>query len=398
MSRETQKTTRPIRCCYGMLLAGVVGASTSATVAAPYTFIKVADNSGPFTSSFINTISSSGTVVFYAGTPTGFGVFTGSGGPVTTIADTSGPFSGFVGFPTINADGRVAFHATLDSGGTGIFTGNGGPITTIADQSGPFSGFAPDGTHVSPAINAAGAVAFRASLVGGGEGIFVGSGGPATTIATSSGPFANFGSLPDLNAAGRAVFEATLDAGGRGIFTGSGGPTATIADSSGPYNLLLGPAINDAGEVAFATVFDDSFNHYGVVKGSGGATSTVADLRLPTFTNLRPPVSMNSDGMIVLRADQSGAQGGIFTGDDPVADRVIAFGDPLFGATVRSLGFTYRSISDDGDISFYYELSTGELGVAIARPVPEPSSAILSAIGLLGVWGSRRRRHARAVK
>jgi hypothetical protein len=73
---------------------------------------------------------------------------------------------------------------------------------------------------------------------------------------------------------------------------------------------------------------------------------------------------------------------------------VIAFGDPLFGATVRSLGFAYRSLSDRGDVAFNYELSTGELGVAVARLVPEPSSAILLAVGLLGVWSSNCRRHA----
>ena len=57
-----------------------------------------------------------------------FSVVTGSGGPLTTVADTTGPFSGF-GFrgPAINNDGDVAFFAELDSDEFpppgGIFTG-----------------------------------------------------------------------------------------------------------------------------------------------------------------------------------------------------------------------------------------------------------------------------------
>ena len=383
-----------------VLVASAAGLESALpATAANYVFIKVADNiSGMFNNIGPSTISSDGTVVFVGQNDVGRGVFTGRGGPTTTIADSSGPFSDFVGFPTINAGGTVAFHAALDAGGTGIFTGSGGPITTIADASGPFSGFAPDGTPVSPAING-GAVAFRASLDAGGEGIFVGSGGPVTTIADSSGAFRNFGSLPDLNAAGTAVFEANLDAGGRGIFTGSGGPIATISDSSGPYDLLLGPAINDAGEVAFATVFDDHFRpaiHFGVVKDSGGVTTTVADLRFPPFSNIRPPVSINNAGMVLLRGDLNNAlptQQGIYTGADPVADKVIFFGDPLFGSTVRALGFVYRSLSDQGEIVFNYELATGVLGIAIARPVPEPSSAILLAVGLLSAWPRLRVNH-----
>jgi hypothetical protein len=371
--------------------------------AANYAFTKIADaNSMPFTRFGGSSISRNGTVAFYASHITdGAGVYTGNGGPVATIADASGPFKDFVGFPTINAAGTVAFHAVLDNDEHGIYTGNGGSVTTIADVSGTLNSFSVGGSDSSPAINDSGAVAFRAGLDAGGEGIFVGSGGSLTTIADSNGPFANFELLPDLNAAGTAVFAAELDAGGRGVFTGNGGPTATIADSSGPYNLLLGPAINDSGDVAFATVFDNHFMpniHFGVVKGSGGATTTVADLTFPPFSNIRPPVSINADGTVLFRGDLNNtnpATQGIFTGPDSVDDKVIAFGDPLFGATVRSLGFVYRSLSDHGDVAFNYELSTGELGVAVARLVPEPSAIVL-AIGWLGMWTPRYRRPRRA--
>jgi hypothetical protein len=52
-------------------------------------------------------------------------IVTGNGGPLTTVADTRGAFGSF-GFrpPSLNNDGDVAFHATLDDFSTsGIFVG-----------------------------------------------------------------------------------------------------------------------------------------------------------------------------------------------------------------------------------------------------------------------------------
>ena len=74
------------------------------------------------------------------------GVFTGNGGPITTIADT-GTFPGG-GFqtPSMNSSGTVAFSADSIVNGAGIFTGSGGPLTTIADTSGPLAGYLVMGT------------------------------------------------------------------------------------------------------------------------------------------------------------------------------------------------------------------------------------------------------------
>jgi hypothetical protein len=51
-------------------------------------------------------------------------IVTGSGGGLTTVADTRGDFA-FFGFrpPSLNNEGAVAFFADLDSGGSGIFVG-----------------------------------------------------------------------------------------------------------------------------------------------------------------------------------------------------------------------------------------------------------------------------------
>lgn len=60
---------------------------------------------------------------------------------------------------------------------------------------------------------------------------------------------------------------------------------------------------------------------------------------------------------------------GVFAGGDPVADRVIAIGDTLFGGIVNDLDIT-RGVSDDGRIPIRYSLDGFAVsGVAIATPV-----------------------------
>jgi hypothetical protein len=51
-------------------------------------------------------------------------IATGNGGPLLTVVDTRGDFA-FFGFrpPSLNNEGDVAFHATLDDGSSGIFVG-----------------------------------------------------------------------------------------------------------------------------------------------------------------------------------------------------------------------------------------------------------------------------------
>ncbi len=89
----------------------------------------------------------------------------------TTTTYIAGPFPSAVGTPRMNDSGAIAFWALLDSGDEGIFVGDGGPLTTvaIADPTTPFYEFQDDID-----INNQGTVAFTARLWDGTFGIFVG--------------------------------------------------------------------------------------------------------------------------------------------------------------------------------------------------------------------------------
>src|SRR4051794_20157696 len=131
-------------------------------------------------------INSSGMVAFGASTASNSRVLMkGDGKSLTSIVDStvSGFIGRFLGSPSINASGTVAFSAVFAQRGlpAGIFTGNGGPLTAVAATS-P-TGFS---SFQNAAINASGKVAFEGNLVDGSKGIFVVSGGSLEKIVDTN--------------------------------------------------------------------------------------------------------------------------------------------------------------------------------------------------------------------
>ena len=378
----------PITALEKLSVATAVGMTLSLLttgVANAYTFTKIADTNDPFReiSSFSSPINDQGTVAFRAivNTAAVVGVFTGSGGAITTIADrTSGSFLDF-GTPAINNEGTVAFYAFLGPGKTGIFTASGGTITSIADTSGLFSEIG-NGAPSNPAINDQGTVVFRASLRSGGEGIFASSGGVINTIADTNGPFSDFfyAASPAINNEGTVVFSAALDNGNEGIFASSGGAITTIAETSGPYSCFGGfPLINNRGTVAFRAPLDTG--SCGVVTSRNGVVTTIADTN-GSFSSVSP-YGINEEGTVALFAQLDAGGEGIFTSSGAVTNKVIAIGNPLFGSTVTSLYGQTNGLNDSGQLSFYAELADGTQGIFRAEPEPQPVTEPASVLGLL---------------
>lgn len=238
----------------------------------PITTIAGTRNAGDF--DFVNagpSIAAGGRVAFIGETEVSFiaGVYAGDGGPVAPIYDETGPLDNFIGNPSLNDNGVVAFLATLDTGVSGLFVGSGGQFTTIVDDTGVFTSAFFFG---DPSLNDRGEVAFRAStnedpdddFGATAEGIFLFSGGVVTPVL--QGGFTDFVSFsdPSLNNLGEVAFLVSPSFDQQILVTG---PDLLADRVIGTGDRLLGRTItgldfsreglNDRGELAFTAFFDD---------------------------------------------------------------------------------------------------------------------------------------------
>ena len=361
----------------------VLFAATAGNVKADYAFTLIADSMGAFKD--FGTVPSpslnaAGTVAFVANLDNGsFGIFKGNGGIITAIATNPLPLGGFSN-PAINQAGTVAFSEIQGNGVIKrVVSGNGGPLTTIADTAGQFRDFY---FGYSTSINSAGAVTFLAALDTGPNGFFVGNGGAVTPVLINSSVDFNF----SINGAGTFAFRS---GNGARVVTANGGLITTIADNSGPLNYFgTAPSLNGTGTVAFsAGVGGPDGGVSGIYSGNGGPLTTIADISGPfrsfSFNDFTSnPPSINGSGTVAFLASLDVGGFGIYTGDGNGTSEIIGSGDTLFGSTITGLSISPTSLNDSGQVAFYYELANGTTGIAIANPVPEPSSSLLLALSL----------------
>jgi hypothetical protein len=386
----------------------------SSALAAPISFVNIADTRlGQFLSiSDSPTISSNGIVAFEAALVSGGeGVFTGSGGPVTTIADSTGVFRTFSAHPSVNAGGTVAFRAQLDTLNTGIFTGNGGLVTPIATDVFPGSnlvGFS------EPTINDQGKIVFSATLLGTiGNRILLSQGGILTPLYDTTGPFSSFIGTPFINSAGNVVFVAGLDTGGTGIFVGNGGPTITIATSSGPFSTFgPDPTLSDTGVVAFLARLDTGAQ--GIFIGDGTQTTKFVDSTDPLFLGGFLDPSINAQGTVAYSAQTACSGGEVLAGPDPIADRVVGTTGTLCAATALFGDFVTRTsflhglnnlnqltgtadLARGGEVVFLANLAGPAAGDGSGTTLPEPGTLLLFAFGFTAFLYATRARRNRSI-
>ena len=303
---------------------GSNGASVEGVYGAPPTTVIADETDARFASFADPSISNNGFVAFDAfetgGLDNGIyrGVLGGSN-PATLLYDTSDAFSCVLN-PSVNTSGAVAFRGESAANcesfvdvPAGIYVGTGGVPTLIADNAGDFSDFG-----FEPRINDNGTVVFTADRVSGDLGVYTGDGGILTTIIEGGGTYISLLG-PTINCAGTVAVVAIPSGGGRAILTGNGGAITTVVDDSSGLSDFRQASIN-CGEAIVFVARAPNFGPDGIYSASNGVINKVIEVgdslegltvEHVTFSN----TALNDNDQIAFRAKLSDDNDYIFVVD-----------------------------------------------------------------------------------
>lgn len=375
------------RCLTAACIAALVVLLTSLRAAAgSYEFVDLASGFDSHSVQGPPVIASDGRAVFESfviGTSTS-GLFTGPDVARDALVTNSDGFNGFGSFASINPQGDLAFLGRLNNGTTGIFLGPR-PADLAVAEGGPFSSIS------DPQMDNAGRAVFRMNRNAQQVLAVVDRvGGPVTILAEPDTRFGRIERPFTYHHSGVLAFYATT-AGKTGLYvsmTGHSDDAALIAEEGAFITDLREnffghfPSVNSRGEVAFVASLADGT--HAIL--TGGSTSDVYVRSGGQFEAVYNAL-IREDGEIIFQG-RAGRTSGVY--DEPRATDPILTADDIADATNSGAYnmFLSDSIAIDGTFGLEYRGSVTD-GVAIVRPVPEPTSlgALVSSFLLL-----RRRR------
>ena len=294
---------------------------------------------------------------------------------------------------SINELGEVAFQGNLrrlsapeacvtpeqrDTPRQGVFLGRGGPLTTIAHTNNPpGNDFISEFIVADVSVNSFGKVALAIELRGQplfDQGLFVGSkqGIFGERFRNSTSEFESPSSRMSLNELGQIAFQ---DSGI--VLSNPDGTFRRIFDSSSTGLAVFDPSLNIFGRVAVTGFTFDDPQILGIFTSRGGPVTTVADSTGRYASFGRP--SLNDRGQVVFTADldEFGPNGfplqGVFTGPDPERDKVLQSGDIYQGVPVSSVFTCSEALNNFGQIVMTVQSEnpeTFEVRTFIVRATP----------------------------
>ncbi len=309
--------------------------------------------------------------------------------------------------PSINELGEVAFQGNLRRLTTrpdcntpeqrerrqGVFAGRGGTLTTIAHTiNTPGGSFIAEFLVADQSLNSFGRAAIVPELDDTFEqGLYIGSRTGTfeqrflADVPTPDGfTFGNLSSRVSLNELGQVAFEShRTDTSASGIFLSNpNGTFRTIVDNATTFDSIGDPSLNIFGRVAFtASRFDEDFNQiFSVNTSRGGPVTQVAESSAGGYASFREP-SLNDLGRVAFTADVQPDPDvfttvqGVFTGPDPVADKVLQVGDIYDGVPITSIVTCSEALNNRGQIAMTVQSEdpiTFDVRTFIVRATPRP--------------------------
>jgi hypothetical protein len=271
--------------------------------------------------------------------------------------------SGFLGVPWINDAGAIAGEAS----GRIVRIEPDGSITTLAtlknDGTGDFRGL----SYFLVTMNDPGQAAAIVQTNDLNFAVVRLDGPGVTTIDTQDVNVRFNFQGPDVNDAGVVAFKAAEPfPNGTGLYTGSGGQVDKAgAFPSGVGSLGRGASINESGLVAGTepTI---------AVTAQNGVVDIVGDGRPPAtpYSGGFDAIALNDLGQVVFGAvERATGHFGLFTGPDPVKDKVVQVGDTVLGGVVTEIRFLTGGFNNRGQIVFLVQTGTQEAGDAVSHVV-----------------------------
>jgi hypothetical protein len=406
-----------------LVLATAVFPSLSQTQSWPIT--RIADSSTvvpgtAFTFDRFGLPACDGQAVGFSGfrdfNPTNAGMYRGSGGPLTVVADRTTPQPGqpgnFVSFASIpqywpSLDGEATAFIGNGASVGGIYLRANGALTRVIDgQTVVPNGSGGTFNNMQPPTVRGERVAFSAWETGDAQrGVYSWQNNSVSIIADRSTPmpqgpgtFTGFDSNISLDS-GRVVFSAFRDSfWGIYAHTQASGLTRlydnnTLVPSSGLPFSITARASASGGHVAFYG--GDGVTVTGVYSDVSGMLAAIAD----TNTEIpgSPGAFFTGFGHLCLDGDTV-AFGGVRAGSTGVyfsragaLHKVLAAGDAFDGRTVFDVFMGPQGLSGDY-LAFQVRFTNGDWGIYRAT-IPAPRPAAPRALAAL--FAHRRRRPAR---
>lgn len=284
-------------------------------------------------------------------------LFVHDGNVATSVFNfTDAGFDGNVVRPDLNDNGQVAglFESRFFFEPTFVFRIEpDGSLNVIAEPgTAPTSEVVDFNRQVS--MNNAGQIAVLAGNGVGGISILRLDGSTAVEIARTNASFFNF-TPPSINDSGRVAFQAQEPVVFRSTFSGDGSLLTNEGTSPGGGASGLAPTINNSG-----LILDDGAGDPLLYTAQGGVVDVlVTGLEDPVFSSFSSTGGYGfNDFEEFVFVSGSGTNFGVFTGNDPIEDRVIRGGDSFLGGPITDLRMGQHSISNTGQIVFL--LQTGE--------------------------------------
>ena len=322
----------------------------------------------------------------------------------TKLYSPSSPFVSLGASPRINDLGDVGFVASRHNGHSEVvrYTAATQGLTTIAEGD-AFDSNATYADVSGSSINNAGAVAFRGIAHNAHHEIRVGIGGNPVYIDGSSASDFKYFQEPVLQTAGTTLqltwsyVDGFPPNGTSYIKKGNTLNHTTIAQSGGFFELLESPSISNAGDVAYNKK-NYSTNNEAIFVGNGGVPNMVADTSGEfSWFYARPAIS---NAGVAFKAEFDSSGHGIFTGPNPLSDKVLATGDtiPDWASTVVGVALSQEGMNDSGQIAMWVRFEDGtncvyradpyilpqvfEKGIAIATLKAEQSASMSQRVSM----------------